>query len=83
MQNTLADLNNRLFLLVEELADPEKKGEIEQTISRAKAIAHVSAEIVDIHRVALEEAQFLADYINKDGSLSGMVPSPMRKLVLD
>lgn len=47
MQNKLTDLNNHLFAEIERLGDEEVKGEaLEEEITRAKAIATVSSQII-------------------------------------
>lgn len=65
MENRLSDLNNRLFLLIDQLTNPEQKDEdqMEMIIARSKAASAVAAQIVDTHKTALEEAKFIEEYM--------------------
>lgn len=47
MKNKLTDLNNHLFAEIERLGDEDLKGEeLEEEITRAKAIATVSSQVI-------------------------------------
>lgn len=63
MKNTLADLNNHLFMQIERLGDEDLKGEkLEEEISRAKAITSVSTQIISNGELVLKASMFMQDY---------------------
>ncbi|MFC3875396.1 hypothetical protein [Neisseria musculi] len=63
MKNSLLDLNNHLFVVLERLNDEDIAGErLEQEISRAKAVNSVAESIVNNARVALEAEKLKAEY---------------------
>ncbi len=65
MKNSLLDLNNHLFVVLERLNDDDISVErLEQEISRAKAINSVAESIVNNARVALEAEKLKAEYVD-------------------
>lgn len=61
-KNKLLDLNNHLFAQIERLSDEELKGkELQEEISRAKAVAVISDKIIHNASVLLESQKLLAD----------------------
>jgi len=61
MLNKMADLNNHLFAQLERLGDEDVTGEeLAEEIGRAKAVADISARIIDGAALVLKAAE-LAD----------------------
>ncbi|QPT15459.1 hypothetical protein I6G37_11135 [Serratia rubidaea] len=55
MKNTIQDLMNHQFAMLETVTDPNVKGEVlQEELARAKAVVDLSAKMVDIYRVALD-----------------------------
>jgi hypothetical protein len=47
MKNSLIDLNDHLFVLIERLGDEDLKGEkLEEEITRSKAVSQISKDVV-------------------------------------
>jgi len=66
MKNTLSDLNNYLFEELERLQDDELDEEkLNMEINRSKAISHVSAQIINNAKLALD-AQKHFDEMGRD-----------------
>lgn len=59
MENRLIDLNNYLFQTIDFLAESKSHEAVDREINKAKAICAVSAQIIDIHRLALDAAKFV------------------------
>lgn len=63
MKNTLGDLNNHLFAQLERLSDEDLKGEdLQEELSRAKAVASISTQIIDNGSLVLRAKQMQAEY---------------------
>lgn len=63
MKNKLADLNNHLFEELERLNDEELTGDkLSQEITRAKAIAAVASQIIEMHNTAIEAQKVISEY---------------------
>ncbi len=54
MKNQISDLRNALFLMLENLSNPEADANIPQLIERAKAVTQVSYALIDTARVEIE-----------------------------
>lgn len=55
MKNTLADLVNHQFMMLENLTDPSLKGEaLVEEITRAKAVSEVAGTMIQTYRIALD-----------------------------
>lgn len=55
MKNSLSDLNNHLFAQMERLSDESLKGdELQEEISRAKAVTGISTQIISNARLVLD-----------------------------
>ena len=64
MRNTLEDLNNHLFAELERLGDEELAGEeLQQEISRAKAITEVANKVVDNANLVLKAEIAKSEYL--------------------
>ena len=58
-RNSLQDLNDHLFAMIEKLGDDDIIGvELEQEINRAKAISSLAKDVVANGRLVLSVAQF-------------------------
>lgn len=69
MKNTLSDLNNYLFEELERLQDDELDEEkLNMEINRSKAISHVSAQIINNAKLALD-AQKHFDEMGRDADV--------------
>lgn len=54
MKNKVSDLNNHLFAQLERLNDEDLKGEaLQEEITRSRAIAEISKQIIDSNRVTI------------------------------
>lgn len=63
VKNTLADLNNHLFMQIERLGDEELKGEkLEEEIKRAQAITSVSAQVINNGELVLKASKFMQEF---------------------
>ena len=55
MKNKLIDLNNHLFAQLEKLSDDDLKAEqLQEELSRAKAVTGVAAQIINNAKLALD-----------------------------
>jgi hypothetical protein len=55
VKNSLSDLNNHLFAQMERLSDESLKGdELQEEISRAKAVTGISTQIISNARLVLD-----------------------------
>lgn len=62
MQNKLSDLNNHLFAQLERLGDEELSGDrLIEELARAKSIANVSSQIIQLGSLALKAEQLKYD----------------------
>ncbi|NLL20009.1 MAG: hypothetical protein GX262_13495 [Clostridia bacterium] len=69
MKNTLADLNNHLFMQLERLNDEEIQGEkLQEEISRAKAISNIATQIINNGSLVLRSQEFMQEYGLIEGS---------------
>lgn len=67
MKNTLGDLNNHLFAQLERLSDEDLKGdELQEEITRAKAVTSVSTQIINNGNLVLKAEQMKREYGEKD-----------------
>ncbi|KZL88505.1 hypothetical protein [Clostridium magnum] len=67
MRNTLGDLNNHLFATLERLNDEDIKGEeLQEEITRAKAISDVASKIISNGSLILEAKKVQAETLGKD-----------------
>lgn len=63
MKNTLADLNNHLFMQLERLNEEELKGEkLHEEIARAKAISSIATQIINNGSLVLRSQEFMQEY---------------------
>ncbi|HBI91178.1 MAG TPA: hypothetical protein DDY58_01380 [Terrisporobacter glycolicus] len=74
MKNTLGDLNNHLFAQLERLSDEDLKGEdLQEELSRAKAVASISTQIIDNGSLVLRAKQMQAEYGHKNNNMPKML----------
>lgn len=73
-RNKLTDMHNILMEQLERLNDEDLSDyELQTEIKRSKAMADVSAQIIDNARVHIEAAQFQADYNKETPALPEMI----------
>lgn len=73
-RNTLLDLNNHLFEVMERLNDPELRGEcLEEELKRAEAIKDVAAVIVDNANTVLKASKFADECYDAQSRLPRML----------
>jgi len=86
MKNTLGDLNNHLFAQLERLGDEDIKGEeLQEEITRAKAISDIATQIISNGSLVLKAETFMQEYLpagldskrDKDGSKNSKKFPPM------
>lgn len=88
MQNRIEDLNNHLFMTIEKLMDDDLSDEqLDKEIKRAKAVVHVSGEIIktaDLRFKAMQFAQenqlMVPDHIAKGDSNRKLYNSDLPKI---
>lgn len=74
MKNTLGDLNNHLFAQLERLNDEELKGEeLEEEITRARAVNAVAAQIIKNGSLVLQARKLVDDNMNAEAKLPKML----------
>lgn len=74
MKNSLMDLNNHLFAMLEKLNDDDLSGkELDQEINRAKAISGVADKIIATATVSLEAEQLKAEYGGRNFEKPAMI----------
>ncbi|APS35512.1 MULTISPECIES: hypothetical protein [Serratia] len=62
MKNSLADLVNHQFMMLERLGDLSLKGEeLAEEITRAKAVSEVAGTMIQTYRVALDAQKAVYD----------------------
>ncbi|RKQ68982.1 hypothetical protein DES40_1758 [Litorimonas taeanensis] len=65
-KNTLADLNDHLFMQIEKLNDDELTGEaLEAEIDRAEAMTNIGSQITNGMKLQLEAAKIIASHGDK------------------
>ncbi len=63
MRNTLEDLNNHLFMQLERLGDEDVKGEeLQEEITRARAVSDIAAQIISNGSLVLKAKTFVEKY---------------------
>ena len=79
-RNKLTDMHNILMEQLERLNDEDLSDyELQTEIKRSKAMAAVSAQIIDNARVHIEAAQFQADYNRETPVLPKMIGIESKK----
>lgn len=74
MKNTLGDLNNHLFAQLERLSDEDIKGEeLQEEVTRTKAIIGISSQIIQNGNLVLKAKQMQNEYLEKDEKLPPML----------
>lgn len=74
MKNTLGDLNNHLFMVLERLNDEDLKGEdLEAEIRRARAISEIAKNIIENGNLVLSARKWLDDRMDADAKLPKML----------
>lgn len=74
MKNTLGDLNNHLFAQLERLSDEDIKGEeLQEEVTRTKAIIGISNQIIQNGSLVLKAKQMQNEYLEKDEKLPPML----------
>lgn len=69
MKNTLNDLNNHLFAQLERLGDEDIKGEqLQEEITRAKAISDIATQIISNGTLVLKAETFRQEYLPANSS---------------
>jgi len=73
MKNKLTDLNDHLFMQLERLNDEDLQGDaLREEIARSKAVASISANIINNARTVLE-AERLKREVTGDGAFPAML----------
>lgn len=73
-RNTLVDLNDHLFAMIEKLGDDEITGEeLEQEIQRAHAISGLAKDVVSTANLVLSVARFNDDKNDANAELPKML----------
>lgn len=81
MKNNLSDLNNILFEELERLNDDTGDIDQEKEVIRAKSIAAVSAQVIEIGRLQLEAIKVKEEYgINKSDMTELLVQKDVKKI---
>jgi len=67
MKNKLGDLNNHLFAQLERLSDEGIKGEeLNDEITRAKAVTSVASQIISNANIVLQAKKLQAEILGRD-----------------
>ena len=74
MKNSLSDLNNHLFKVLEDLSDPEEGANLEEMQKNAKTICNVADTIINVASVQLDAMKLAADF--------GLASSQMPELLI-
>lgn len=62
MKNSITDLMNHQFMMLETLTDPSLKGEeLQEAVMRAKAVSDVAGTMIVTYRVALDAQRAVYD----------------------
>ncbi|CAI0776593.1 Uncharacterised protein [Serratia entomophila] len=62
MKNSITDLMNHQFMMLETLTDPSLKGEeLQEAVMRAKAVSDVAGTMIATYRVALDAQRAVYD----------------------
>lgn len=62
MKNSITDLMNHQFMMLEALTDPALKGEeLQEAVMRAKAVSDVAGTMIATYRVALDAQKAVYD----------------------
>ena len=74
MKNTLTDLNNYLFEMIERLTDDDLTEEdMNKEITRSKAVTSVASTIISNGELALKAMKHLDEYGKKERKLPPML----------
>lgn len=69
MRNTLGDLNNHLFATLERLNDEDIKGEdLQEEITRARAISDVASKIISNGSLILEAKKVQSETLGRENT---------------
>lgn len=69
MRNTLGDLNNHLFATLERLNDEDIKGEdLQEEITRARAISDVASKIISNGSLILEAKKVQSEILGRENT---------------
>lgn len=69
MKNTLGDLNNHLFAELERLSEEDLKGEeLQEEITRAKAVTGVASQIISNANIILQAKKLQAETLGRDNT---------------
>lgn len=80
MKNTLADLNNHLFMQLERLNDEDLKGEaLQEEINRAKAITQVATQIINNGALVLDALKWRDDMWDANTKMPVMLEGVVEK----
>jgi len=78
--NTLADLNNHLFMQLERLNDEDLKGEkLQEEINRAKAISQVATQIINNGALVLDAMKWQDDRWDANAKMPVMLEGVVEK----
>lgn len=73
-RNTLTDLNDHLFMAMERLGDEDLKGdELNQEVTRAKAMSAIAHQIIDNASLMLDAIKFNDNKLDESIELPKML----------